>query len=135
MTPMHRGYGVVVALCGILLAAIPVLAHHSFEAEFDTNKEFSVTGVLSKIDWINPHTATWVEVKDEKTGEVEKWGCEGNPPATYSRAGVHREDWRVGEVVTMTCLVARDGTKRWGFIKQIKYHSDGHVLVFRQAGN
>jgi len=47
---------------------------------------------------------------------------------------VHREDWRIGEVVTVTCLVAKDGSKHWGFLKQIKYHSDGHVLVFRQGG-
>jgi len=53
---------------------------------------------------------------------------------TYSRAGVHREDWRIGEVVTVTCLAAKDGSKHWGFLKQIKYHSDGHVLVFRQGG-
>ena len=54
--------------------------------------------------------------------------------STYSRAGVHREDWRVGEEVTMTCLAAKDHSKHWGFLKQIKYHSDGHVLVFRLGG-
>ena len=131
----HRGYGLVVALCSVLLAAIPTLAHHSFTAEFNPDKEFTVTGVLTKVDWINPHTATWVDVTDEKTGKVESWGCQGNPPGTLSRAGVRREDWKIGEVITMTCLVAKDSSKQWGFLKQIKYHSDGHVLVFRQGGN
>ena len=133
-------------ICGMLLAAIallvviflvmtaPLFAHHSVTAEFDPNQEWTATGVLKKVDWINPHTATWVEVKDQGTGTVETWGCEGNPPSTYSRAGVHREDWRVGEVVTMTCLAAKDHSKHWGFLKQIKYHSDGHVLVFRLGG-
>ncbi len=133
-------------ICGMLLAAIaflvisllvmtaPLFAHHSVTAEFDPNQEWTATGVLKKVDWINPHTATWVEVKDEATGTVETWGCEGNPPSTYSRAGVHREDWRVGEVVTITCLAAKDHSKHWGFLKQIKYHSDGHVLVFRLGG-
>jgi len=133
-------------ICGMLLAAIallvvillgmtaPLFAHHSVTAEFDPNQEWTATGVLKKVDWINPHTATWVQVKDEGTGTVETWGCEGNPPSTYSRAGVHREDWRVGEVVTITCLAAKDHSKHWGFLKQIKYHSDGHVLVFRLGG-
>ena len=128
----HR---VLLALFGVLLAAVPVLAHHSFTAEFNPEKEFSVTGVLARVDWINPHTATWVDVTDEKSAKVESWGCEGNPPSTYSRSGVHKEDWKIGEVVTMTCLVPKDNSKQWGFLKQIKYHSDGHVLVFRQGGN
>lgn len=130
----RKGPGVLVALFGWFVAAVPALAHHSVTAEFNPDKEWVITGVLSKVDWINPHTATWVDVKDEKTGKVDTWGCEGNPPSTYSRAGVHREDWRVGEVVTMTCIAAKDGSKRWGFLKQIKYHSDGHVLVFRLGG-
>ena len=127
-------------ICGMLAAvalfaiAAPLLAHHSVTAEFDPKEEWTATGVLKKVDWINPHTATWVEVKDEGTGATETWGCEGNPPATYSRAGVHREDWRVGEVVTITCIAAKDHSKHWGFLKQIKYHSDGHVLVFRLGG-
>jgi Family of unknown function (DUF6152) len=133
-TMKHRAPVALVVLFGALLASLPVLAHHSFTAEFNPDKEWSVTGVLTKVDWVNPHTATWFDVKDEKTGQVETWGCQGNPTGTYSRAGVHREDWRIGEVVTVTCLAAKDGTKRWGFLKQIKYHSDGHVLVFRQGG-
>jgi Family of unknown function (DUF6152) len=123
----------VVVTAVLLAASSPLLAHHSVTAEFDPNQEWTATGILKKVDWINPHTATWVEVKDE-SGKAETWGCEGNPPATYSRAGVHREDWRVGEQVTITCLAAKDHSKHWGFLKQIKYHSDGHVLVFRLGG-
>ena len=130
----HRGHAVLLVLFGLMLAALPALAHHSFTAEFNPDKEFIVTGMLTKVDWVNPHTATWIDVKDEKTGQVETWGCQGNPPGTYSRAGVHKGDWRIGELVTVTCLAPKDGSKHWGFLKQIKYHSDGHVLVFRQGG-
>jgi hypothetical protein len=130
----RKNHVLLLTVSVFFLAVLPTWAHHSFTAEFNPDKEFSVTGVLTKVDWVNPHTVTWIDVKDDKTGQVESWSCQGNPPGTYSRAGVHREDWRIGEVVTVTCLAAKDGSKHWGFLKQIKYHSDGHVLVFRQGG-
>jgi hypothetical protein len=118
----------------LLGGAVPLFAHHSISAEFNPEKEWSITGTLVKIDWINPHTATWVEATNKETGQVERWGCEGSPPATWHRAGLRRDDWRIGEVVTMTCAAAKDGTAHWGFIHMMKYKSDGRVMVFRIGG-
>ena len=125
----------VISLSFFLLATgTPALAHHSLSAEFNPNKAWTATGMLSKIDWVNPHTVTWIDMKDDKTGKVVKVGCEGNPPGTYHRAGLNKSDWKIGQEVTITCASAKDGTPYWGFLKEIRYLSDGHVLMFRIGG-
>ena len=118
----------------MLLLALPVLAHHSISSEFDPTREFTVKGVLAKVEWSNPHIYTYVDVKDEKTGRVERYAFEGNPPGTYRRAGMKKSDWKIGEVVRVTAATAKDGTKLLGFMKLMRYESDGHALVFRVGG-
>ena len=131
----HIRHGVLVAVFGGLLATgIPISAHHSISSEFDSTKEWTQKGVLTKIAWTNPHTATFFDVKNEQTGETEKWACEGNPPITYHRGGLNKADWRIGEEATITCAAAKDGAKHWGFLKMIKYKSDGRIMVFRIGG-
>ena len=131
---MKKVYGLVVGAILLASAAIPVFAHHSISAEFDPGKEWIVTGTLSRVDWINPHTSTWVDAIDPKTGKIASYGCEGSPPATWHRAGLKKEDWKLGEEVTMTCAAAKDGTPYWGFIKMLKYKSTGRVIIFRVGG-
>ena len=130
----HKSHGILIGAFGLVLGAIPVMAHHSISSEFDPTKEWTVKGVLTKILWTNPHTATFFAVKDENTGQTEEWGCEGNPPITYHRGGLNKADWKIGEAVTITCAASKDGAKHWGFLKMIKYKSDGHVIVFRIGG-
>ena len=72
----------LVALLGLLFGVLPLLAHHSVEAEFYDDQQWTQTGVLTRVDWINPHSITWITVKDEKTGKAEEVGCQGNPPNT-----------------------------------------------------
>jgi hypothetical protein len=98
------------------------------------DQEWKQTGVLEKVDWINPHTVTWVMVKDARTGRTEEIGCQGGPPGRYSRAGFGPSDWKIGEVVTITCNPAKNGSKTWGFIKTIQYQSDGHTLNLGRGG-
>ena len=69
----------------------PVRAHHSFAAEFDGKKPMRIEGTLSKIEWTNPHSYFYVDVKDEK-GNVATWGCEGANPGALSRRGFKKGD-------------------------------------------
>ena len=121
-----------VAVFGLLAIAAAVSAHHSVTAEFEPNKEFTVTGVLTKMLWVNPHVYWFVDVKDEG-GRVETWSFEGNPPGMYHRAGVRKDDWKIGEEITVTAVSAKDGTKHLGFAKMFKYQ-DGHAIVLKVGG-
>lgn len=124
--------GLLFAIFGLVVIAIPVLAHHAPEAEFDVNKTFSITGVLTKVDWINPHIYWYVDAKDNN-GNVESWTFEGLPPGLLHRSGVTRDMLKVGDVITTTGMPAKDGTKHLGFGKRIKF-TDGHELTMWIAG-
>ena len=102
--------GVMVA--GLLLAGTSLKAHHSFAAEFDANKPVKLTGIVTKVEWTNPHVWFYINVKDEKTGEVTNWGAEMGPPHGLQRQGWRRDTLKIGEEVTVAGSLAKNGSKR-----------------------
>ena len=98
------GAGLVVA------AALPVYAHHSFAAEFDSNKPVTLKGAVTKLEWGNPHIWVYLDVKDEQ-GAVQHWQCEGGAPNTLTRNGWSKDSLKYGDQVTIEGLLAKDGSK------------------------
>lgn len=100
-----------VAVAGLaLMAAAPVLAHHSFSAEFDSSKPFKMSGTVTKVEWMNPHTFFYIDVKDEKTGKVTNWAMEMGSPNGLMRNGWTRNTMKIGDVVAVEGSLAKDGS-------------------------
>ena len=96
---MPRMKAVCAFVLGLLVAAVPVSAHHSFAAEYDADKPVTLSGVVVKIDWTNPHIHFYLEVKDG-TGTVTQWKLEGYPPNMLVRQGWKRDaTMKVGDTV------------------------------------
>jgi hypothetical protein len=125
--------GVLALSSGLLFLAIPVLAHHSATAEFDSSKIFTVKGTLTKLEWVNPHVYMYADVTDEN-GKVIPYSFETGPPGNLRRAGVVRTMFSVGDVVTIEAAVAKDGTKHLGLLKAMHF-ADGHTVVFGSAAD
>ena len=104
-------------MCAVVIAGIAVLAsvagvnaHHSFSAEFDASKPFKMTGTVTKVEWMNPHTFFYIDVTDEKTGKVTNWAMEMGSPNGLMRAGWTRNTMKIGDKVSVEGSLAKDGS-------------------------
>jgi hypothetical protein len=102
---------VLLTLGAAVALATGASAHHSFSAEFDAAKPVKITGIVTKVDWTNPHVWLYVNVKDEK-GAVANWGAELGPPHGLQRSGWRRDTLTIGEQITIDGFLARNGSNR-----------------------
>lgn len=109
-----------------LLAALPVLAHHAFEAEFDQDKHITVTGVLTKLDWVNPHVYVYLDAKDEK-GQIVHWQFNSVPPLMLRKGGLDRSMFVIGQTYTIDGYGAKDGSRTLGWLKTLHF-PDGRAI-------
>jgi hypothetical protein len=112
----------------VAAAAAPALAHHASVAEFDMDKQITLNGVISKVDWINPHVYIYIDCKDAQ-GNVTTWAMESLPTRFFHSMGLSKEMLGQGQAVTIAARPAKVQGKHLGWIVSITY-PDGHVYDF-----
>jgi hypothetical protein len=117
---MRYRLGGSLAVLGLLFAGVPASAHHSVQAQFDLEKPVKLTGVVTKVEWVNPHSYLYLDVKDS-TGAVKHWAFEMASPGALRNAGLSRADrggLKVGDTVSVNGVLAKDGSDS-GLIKEL----------------
>ena len=99
----------VIALLCSFLSAVPLLAHHSFSAEYDQKQPVSFKGNVTKLEWMNPHVYFYVDVTDAD-GKVAHWACEAGNPNALARRGWRKDSLKTGDQITVEGYRAKDGT-------------------------
>ena len=126
---MRRSFFVIVgALIATLLVSGTALGHHSLQAVFDEGKIVTIKGVVSKVEWVNPHVYLYMDVSDPAAGKVGTWMIETFPPMTLRRAGITRDRLGVGETVSLEGYVARNGAQTL-FLRKMTFASGQELLI------
>jgi hypothetical protein len=116
----------------VACASSPALAHHSFAAEFDASKAIRIIGTLAKVEWTNPHTYFYLDVKDE-SGAVVRWACESGAPGALSRRGFKRSLLKLGDTLIVDGYRAKNGANLMD-ARRVTL-PDGQILSGASAGD
>jgi hypothetical protein len=127
MTRMGQRISTMLTAAALVFAGSSLLlAHHSFQAEFDITKPMTVKGTVTKVEWVNPHVYIHVDVADAQ-GKMTNWSFETLGPGRMRANGMSKQSFGVGKIVTLKGYAARDGSKALGFLRQITF-DDGHSV-------
>ena len=124
---MRIGLRVLLLIAGLAAAAVPALAHHSLFAVFDEGQAVTLKGVVSKVEWVNPHVYLYLDVADA-AGKLTTWSVETFPPSTLRRAGLTREKLGLGQNITLVGYKARNG-KDLAFLRTITFADGREVMI------
>jgi Family of unknown function (DUF6152) len=106
------GFGLAAAVFVAFLAITPLLAHHSFSAEYDSKKPVTLKGIVTKVEWMNPHVYFYLDVKDDSGDNITNWALEMGPPNGLERSGWTRNTMKVGDEVIVEATLAKDNSKQ-----------------------
>ncbi len=129
---MQRIVVSLILISGLLLSALPARAHHAFATEFDTLKPVTMKGIVTKIDWANPHVWFYVNVKTP-SGTIENWGFEMGGPNSLRNSGWTRETMKIGDEVVIEGSLAKNGSKNVN-AKNVTMASTGKKLGAASSG-
>ena len=130
---MQRIVLALIAIAGLLLSGVPAMAHHAFATEFDALKPVTMKGIVTKIDWANPHVWFYINVKTE-SGVIENWGFEMGGPNSLRNSGWTRETMKIGDEVIIEGSLAKNGTRNVN-AKNVTMASTGKKLGAASSGN
>src|SRR5262245_47255668 len=105
----HYTLGSFAFLVVAVALSTPLAAHHSFSAEYDSNKPIKLTGAVTKVEWMNPHVYFYIDVRDEQSGKITNWALEMGAPAVIQRNGWTRNSMKIGDIVTVDGSQAKSG--------------------------
>jgi Family of unknown function (DUF6152) len=103
---------VVGTALALMAIAAPLLAHHSFSAEYDATKPVQMEGTVTKVEWMNPHVYFYIDVKNEAAGKIVNWACEMGSPNALQRQGWTRNTIQIGMKVAFEGTLAKDGSPK-----------------------
>ena len=128
MRVAHKRIAAWAMVLSWLVCAVPAIAHHAAVAEFDMEKQLTLNGVISKVDWMNPHVYIYLDVKDDK-GNLTTWALESLPTRFFHAMGLRREMLGEGQAVSVIVHPAKAEGKNLAWIVRLTY-PDGHAYDF-----